>query len=466
MNNKLLTSHVPQNWIRTRLDCIAEIVLGQSPPSSTYNESGKGLPFYQGKLEFGKVYPIPQKWCTEPKKTAEKGDVLISVRAPVGPTNICPEKSCIGRGLAAVRGLFGIETLFILYLLRANENVLVGKGTGTTFSAISGEQLRSLEIPLPPLNEQRRIVNKVEELFSFLDAGMESLRKVQAQLKRYRQAVLKYAFEGKLTEEWRRVNMDQIQAQPILPENNSELLPLPKTWIWVQLASICREIYRYPTFYGMNHLNSGVPVIRIEHINSNGTLSKDWGSYWFVSDEVSKKFPKTKVEVGDIIMSVRGSIGKIGLADSDHAGAQISPNCLRIAADKAQVVPKFLRYYLISFQGQGKIISLVNSTTISTIKAGLISKATIPLPTYNEQEKIVELVENLFSIREKTETEVTHTLRQSEILRQSILKSAFEGKLIPQDPSDEPAATLLQRITAQTHKLVNNGPKGLMNYVK
>ena len=95
---------LPKRWVSSRLGDVAEIVLGQSPPSSTYNENENGLPFYQGKLEFGNIYPSPQKWCTEPKKIAEKGDVLISVRAPVGPTNICPERSCIGRGLAAIRG--------------------------------------------------------------------------------------------------------------------------------------------------------------------------------------------------------------------------------------------------------------------------------------------------------------------------------------------------------------------------
>src|SRR3989337_815218 len=112
---------LPKGWVWTRLGEVSEIILGQSPPSSTYNKNGNGLPFYQGKLEFGNIYPTPQKWCTAPKKIAEKEDVLISVRAPVGPTNISPERCCIGRGLAAIRGLGGIETLFILYLMRAFE---------------------------------------------------------------------------------------------------------------------------------------------------------------------------------------------------------------------------------------------------------------------------------------------------------------------------------------------------------
>jgi len=85
--------HLPNGWTWAELNEFSEIVLGQSPPSSTYNEDHISLPFYQGKLEFSSVYPTPRKWCYVPNKIAEKGDVLISVRAPVGPTNICPEKS-------------------------------------------------------------------------------------------------------------------------------------------------------------------------------------------------------------------------------------------------------------------------------------------------------------------------------------------------------------------------------------
>src|SRR5437016_5029318 len=103
---------LPKGWAEASLSEIADVILGQSPPSSTYNQEQIGLPFYQGKSDFGSIYPIPQTWCSSPKKIAQAGDVLVSVRAPVGPTNICPDVSCIGRGLAAVRGLQEIPTRF------------------------------------------------------------------------------------------------------------------------------------------------------------------------------------------------------------------------------------------------------------------------------------------------------------------------------------------------------------------
>ena len=189
---------LPGGWVWTTLEGISEIILGQSPPSTTYNTDGEGLPFYQGKLEFGKLYPTPRKWCTTPKKIAEKGDVFISIRAPVGPTNICLEKSALGRGLAAIRGLNGIQPFFILYLMRRFENEIASKGTGTTFNAITGNQLKTFQIPLPPLAEQEQIVSELERHLSVTDAIEATLDAEIKRAERLGQSILKQAFSGKL----------------------------------------------------------------------------------------------------------------------------------------------------------------------------------------------------------------------------------------------------------------------------
>ena len=171
---------------------------GQSPPGSTYNTRGRGLPFLQGKAEFGALYPTPVKHCSTPARIAEPGDVLVSIRAPVGPTNLCEQRCCIGRGLAAIRPVGGIPSEFILYAIRDSEELLRARSTGTTFGAIRGEDLRSHSLPLPPLPEQRRIVAEIEKQFTRLDASVAALKRVQANLKRYRASVLKAACEGKL----------------------------------------------------------------------------------------------------------------------------------------------------------------------------------------------------------------------------------------------------------------------------
>ncbi len=161
--------NLPKGWIRTEINNMATIVLGQSPPSSTYNREQDGLPFFQGKTDFGDRYPTVRVWCNAPKKLAEKDDILISVRAPVGSTNISTEKCCIGRGLSIIRSFEGISSLYVFYQLRHLENDIATKGRGVTFKAITGKQLRSIMLNLPPLKEQKRIVAKIESIFDRID---------------------------------------------------------------------------------------------------------------------------------------------------------------------------------------------------------------------------------------------------------------------------------------------------------
>ena len=141
------------------LSKIAQVIMGQSPPSLTYNTTGEGLPFFQGKADFGEMYPAPRVYCSEPNRIAEPGDILITVRAPVGPTNINRERSCIGRGLAAIRVGNNLDRDYLLYFLRFYEPELAKTGTGSTFSAISRDDLETVKIPLPPLPEQQRIAS-------------------------------------------------------------------------------------------------------------------------------------------------------------------------------------------------------------------------------------------------------------------------------------------------------------------
>lgn len=138
---------------------IARVIAGQSPPGASYNDCGLGLPFFQGKADFGDIYPVARKWCTDARKIAEAGDILISVRAPVGPTNIAREKCCIGRGLAAVRPDASVALPeFVHWMLIYREKHLINKAQGSTFSAIGMNDLKSIIIPLPYMDQQHRIV--------------------------------------------------------------------------------------------------------------------------------------------------------------------------------------------------------------------------------------------------------------------------------------------------------------------
>ena len=190
--------NLPKGWIKTTIDNVCLIILGRSPPSSTYNQDKVGLPFFQGKADFGTFHPTTRNWCTNPETFAEKNDILISVRAPVGPTNISLEKCCIGRGLAAVRSLDGVIFSYVFYHLRFLENYIATKGTGTTFKAIRGAQLRSITLSIPSLNEQKHIVSKIESIFTRIDAVERYIESTLRLLDLLKSSTLKQAFEGKL----------------------------------------------------------------------------------------------------------------------------------------------------------------------------------------------------------------------------------------------------------------------------
>jgi len=151
-----------KNWEVKKLDEIAKIIMGQSPPSTSYNESGNGLPFFQGKADFGDLYPNTVKYCSAPSRIAEPEDILISVRAPVGDINLTKDKSCIGRGLAAIRGNNKIvEQMLLYFLFKKNEKNWQRQSTGSTFAAITKDKLTDYKIPMPPLDIQKQIVAKL-----------------------------------------------------------------------------------------------------------------------------------------------------------------------------------------------------------------------------------------------------------------------------------------------------------------
>ena len=165
------------------LSDMAIITMGQSPDSSSYNENCSGLPFFQGNAGFGDVHPHTQIFCSSPKKTAIPGDVLISVRAPIGAVNIADQKCCIGRGLAAITPLSDSNTGFIFYFLKSKTKILQSKGTGTTFKAIGKDILGKLSFPDYPLSQQKQIAMRLDKIQELVSLQKEQIRKLEQLVK-------------------------------------------------------------------------------------------------------------------------------------------------------------------------------------------------------------------------------------------------------------------------------------------
>ena len=179
--HELLTAGV-DGWVETTLDEIADVTMGQSPNGKSYNVLGEGLPFMQGSAEFGEHYPTPEKWCSDPKKIAEPGDLLLSVRAPVGDTNFADQRIAVGRGLSIIRANEKSVTEFIRLVIQLNVSAMISSSGTGMFSSITGKNLRDFKVIVPPLSEQTRIV----EIISSIDLTISELRNSM-----YKSAVLR-----------------------------------------------------------------------------------------------------------------------------------------------------------------------------------------------------------------------------------------------------------------------------------
>lgn len=479
---------LPQGWSSCCLPDFTDIVMGQSPTSDTYNKSGSGIPFFQGKAEFGAIYPTVAKYCSAPNKIALAGATLLSVRAPVGPTNLAKEKCCIGRGLAAIHPAGGISPMFILFLLRSIETDLSKEGTGSTFSAINKQFVEELEFGLPPLPEQHRIVAKIEELFSELDKGIENLKTAQAQLKVYRQALLKHAFEGKLTVQWRAENQDKletaaallarIQAEreqryqqqltdwqtnggslvqragkpkvpkplpPLTAEELAELPELPEGWGWVKLGDLASKITDGEHFKPAVK-TEGVYFLSAKDVKHNGV---SFEAPLFIDEETAEKArSRCDPERNDILIVSRGAtVGRMCIVNTDKCFCLLGSVILVKATAAIQS-----RYFLSALKSplvNTKIVGVSGATAQQAIYLRDIQHVPVPVCSSLEQSRIVEELEANLSEVDQLELTLITSLQQSEALRQSILKRAFSGQLVPQDPHDEPAAALLARIRAE-----------------
>lgn len=386
---------------------IATITAGQSPESKYYNTSGDGLPFFQGKADFGPLYPEIKNYCSQPTKIAEKDDILLSVRAPVGPTNLAPCKVCIGRGLTAIRPNSSICLKYLLYFFRYYEAQLQKSGTGTTFKAITQNVIKNIEVPVPDLTEQERIVSKIEELFSRLDASVSELQIAKEKLKVYRQAVLKEAFDQAVSMGAKEMTIDNLLVQTRKGMSTGPFGTMLKKH---------------------EHQKEGVPVLGIENIGEGKFIS---GNKIFVSAEKATELQAFRLHAGDIIISRSGTVGELCVVPPHMENALLSTNLMRISLNQEIVLSP---YFVYLFQSKGVVIDqvkeLCKGSTRMFLNQTILKQIRFPIPSIPVQQKLINLVGSQLSICDSIAQAIDTSLHQAKALRQSILKQAFEGRLI------------------------------------
>lgn len=397
-----------------------------------------------------------------------EGDVLFAKITP------CMEngKAAIARSLANGRGFGstefhvlrpepGILPEWLFYFVRQDSFRAEAKSsfTGTAGQLrVPASFVREHAVPVAPTAEQQRIVTKIEELFSQLDAGVAALGQAKAQLHRYRRAVLKAAMEGELTREWREAHKEEVQppsarhADPgmeHLPAQIVTRLPtLPDGWEWFRLGDVTESmrngIYKPKEFYAPD----GIACLRMYNIEDGLIVWKDIKRMVLQEGEIEDY----ELRVGDILLNrvnSRELVGKSAIIPPGLEQCVYESKNIRLRVRGECVDSRFANLWIQLF-GPHYFSSQAQQTVgMATINQRQLGSMPMPVPPLVEQGKIVDEVDRLLSAMHGVASSAEQTLKRAERLRQAILKRAFRGKLVPQDPTDERASVLLERIKAE-----------------
>jgi type I restriction enzyme S subunit len=349
-----------------------------------------------------------------PKTILREGDFVITVRGTLGKigcvsgqledANITANLMRISPSRKRVCPLWLRQYLLSDFF----QNRLNEISSATTIKTIKAPELKAIKLALPPHPEQK----KIAEILRTVDEAIERTDLIF----------------GK-TRELKRGLMQRLLTRGIghTKFKKTEIGEIPVDWAVVRLEDICDEVHRYPTYYNINYVDgeSGIPEIRGELIKKNGDLSDNLAEYRYISKETSLRFPRTVLREGDFVISVRGTLGKIGYISRYLEHANITANLMRISPTREKVYPLWLKQFLISKFFQNRLNEASSATTIKTIKAPELKAIKLALPYLSEQRKIADI---LCAIDNEIEKESNHK-EELETLKTGLMHVLLTGKL-------------------------------------
>ncbi len=415
---------LPQGWASETVDTLFTVIGGGTPSTKNAEYWGEaGTPWFSSAdiSDDGKI--STRRFVTEAglanstTNVVPKDSIIVVTRVGLGKVAFLKEAMCFSQDNQALlpRYADALVNKYVFYCLHNSMQTLKYSGRGTTISGITKKQLTDCAFPLPPLAEQHRIVAKIDALFSELDKGVEVLQTVRQQLRTYRQAVLKWAFEGR---EW-----------DLVPMSNVTSFVTSGSRGWAQYYS-----------------DEGAKFIRI------GNLTRE-GIQLLLDDIQCVSLPdkaeglRSLLKHNDMLISITADLGSIGIVPANLGEAYINQHIALTRFSNPKTVV-FYAWYLKSLGGRQRLLK--NQRGGGKLGLGLDDIRETLVPSVSEEEAInvVSEIESRLSVCDKLEQIVDENLAKAQALRQSILKRAFAGKLVPQDPNDEPAEKLLERIKA------------------
>ena len=409
---------IPDDWEVRKIGDLFNVETGTTPSTKKRQYWKRGVinwltPTDLSKLN-GKIHVKESKRRITEKAMKDanltlmpKGSIIVSTRAPVGYIAVLDEAATFNQGCKGLipRNPNEINSDFYCYYLLSKKWMLENLSGGSTFKELSKRRLESFHVPDIPLQEQSAIA----EILSSVDEGILSIGESLAKTARLKKGLMqKLLTEGFGHKEFKETKIGRV----------------PKEWKVVNLGNILVECYRYPTYYNIEYVDKGVPEIRGELLSEDGQVEKDVTKFRFISKQTAKRFPKVRVEEGDIVLSVRGTMGKIGYISKDLEGAVITANLMRLSPDRKKIHPEYFMHYLLSGKFKHRLRALSTYTTIKTIQSPVLKSIRIALPPIPEQQEIAQI---LSIVNEKVDLDEKRKAKFERIKR-GLMNDLLTGK--------------------------------------
>ena len=383
------------------------------------------------------------------RKHVHMGDVLVSMTRP----NL-NAVAMISQGLDGEIASTGFDVLrashidprWLFYIVRTTEFVekMMDTVQGALYPAVRSKDIRSFEAPLAPRAEQKRIADKLDALLARVDASRERLDRIPVLLQRFRRSVLAAAITGKLTEDWRQT--EGVQAASSIVTYDGDDIEIPGHWQVASLRTLANPAR--PLCYGVVQpgidKEGGVPLVRVQDMEDGRILTKDLRT---ISDTVDAEYRRSRIKANDLLISVVGTIGRIAIVPPGLE-ANIARAIARVSC-RETVNSRWIKAWLSSDTLQWWMNRSSREVARKTLNLSELGDVTVALPPIDEQNEIVRRVEALFALVDRIEARYKIARAKVDQLTPALLAKAFCGELVPQDPNDEPASVLLERIRAE-----------------
>jgi type I restriction enzyme, S subunit len=465
---------LPPGWQATTTDALFDFVTSGSRGWARYYSRDGALFLRVGNLRRGSIAPdLAEIQRVSPPEGAEgsrtrvaSNDILISITADLGRVALMAdvgEPAYINQHVALARPTLGVHPRYLAWYLTSEtvQRQWARQQRGATKLGLGLNDIRSIDTPLPPLPEQERIVAAIEKQFSRVDAGMAALERVRKNLRRVRVAVLQAAVTGELVPHSLAENVEvmleriaverraqwkaytpKAYKEPIAPD--SFPLAVPSHWRIASLQALTHpvRVICYGILMPKENVSNGIQYVRVKDLKG---WTIDVRGLKRTSHEIAAKYTRASLKSGDLLLAIRGSYGRAAIVPSELDGANITQDSARIAAHEA-IDRRYLLYYLGGSVANRYYQSVARGVAVKGVNIGDLRSMPVPVPPHDEQVTIANEVERQFTLLNQIEATVDAAMTRGSSLRSSILAAAFSGRLVSQDPEDEPASILLERI--------------------